>query len=95
MSEEHRPPEDGEPELPGADTPGADTPGAEDTPGSPAAVKTHVPNEGIDPNELAGNGEKEPRITLDRYYSRRRPAIRSGWTHIVSLVAMLVALVMI
>ncbi|MBW2733595.1 MAG: hypothetical protein JRH20_14500, partial [Deltaproteobacteria bacterium] len=37
----------------------------------------------------------EPRITLDRYYSRRRPAIRSGWTHIVSLVAMLVALVMI
>lgn len=34
-------------------------------------------------------------ITLDRYLSKRRPAPHMGWPHIVTMLAMLVALIMI
>lgn len=43
----------------------------------------------------APDGGDGPQITLDRYLSRRRPPVRSNWIQIVSMVAMLVALVMI
>jgi len=44
----------------------------------------------FDPDE-----DVEPRITLDRYLSKRRPQPKGGWMHIASLVAMLVGLIMI
>jgi hypothetical protein len=39
--------------------------------------------------------EDEPRITLDRYFSRRRPSPRMGWAQVVSMIAMLVGLLLI
>ena len=39
--------------------------------------------------------EEQPKITLDRYLSRRRPPLRSTWSQVASLVLMLIALIMI
>lgn len=36
-----------------------------------------------------------PVITLDRYLSRRRPSVRLGWAQMTSMIAMVVALLMI
>jgi hypothetical protein len=76
---------------PGTDGPGTDGPGidgsATDGPG------TDDPSVGDDEADQAD--EYPPDITLDRYLSKRRPAPRMGWMQIISLVAMLGALIMI
>jgi len=63
---------------------------AEGAGGEPPAVD---PPRGLDPSLL--DEELEQPITLDRYLSRRRPPVRSTWSVMLSLLAMLVALVMI
>lgn len=65
-------------------------------PGAPAAAVNAEPTDGeSDENGSADSEEYEPRITLDRYLSRRRPAPQMGWSQVVSLLVMLVGLLLI
>lgn len=64
-------------------------------PGQEAHDEAAPTQSDVQDDALGPQDAEEPQITLDHYYSRRRPPIKSGWTHIVSLIAMLAALVMI
>jgi hypothetical protein len=50
---------------------------------------------GPDGDSAATGEDEKPRITLDRYLSRRRPQQKAGWMQIVTIVIMLVALLLI
>lgn len=49
---------------------------------------------GLTPSPSPSDDDGAPGITLDRYFSRRRPP-RSIWGHIVALIGMIVALVLL
>ncbi|PID38532.1 MAG: hypothetical protein CSA65_04850 [Proteobacteria bacterium] len=67
---------------------------AETTRDEPREAREQEAIAAFDPND---DGENAPpaTITLDRYLSKRRPAPRMGWMQIISLLAMLGALIMI
>lgn len=48
-----------------------------------------------DPDAMHEDGDEPPRITLDRYLSKRRAPPRSGISQLIAAVVMLVTLVMI
>jgi hypothetical protein len=48
-----------------------------------------------DTDDEADDGEERPKITLDRYLSKRRNPPKSGLSHIVAMVLMLITLVLV
>jgi hypothetical protein len=46
-------------------------------------------------DEADDDGEERPKITLDRYLSKRRNSPKSGLSHIVAMVLMLITLVLV
>lgn len=76
----------------------ADGQAADDSQGQAGSKDSQEPSEqeaieAFDPNDYGEGGS--PQITLDRYLSKRRPVVRLGWVQIISLVAMLGALILI